>query len=134
MTTRSLPSVAGSYTYVRYQPASSSACPAAGANTASPGTPLLLRAAAAAEAMFGRRITLQVVADQRTAADRHRIAGGGADEPVVDARELHAAVVELAFLDDSVVQVDLPTPQHRVASEITTLAPHLGIPEDFEDD
>src|SRR5271166_6641035 len=89
-------------------------------------------AAVGAEPVLGRGITLQVIADQRAATDGHGITGGRAGQPVVDARELHTAVVELALLHHSGVQVDAPTPQLGSGPELAAVAPHLRVAEDFQ--
>lgn len=69
----------------------------------------------------------EVVADQAAAADSDRVASGCADQSIIDAREFHTAVVDLAFLDLSAVQVDRPAPQRGVRFELATIAPHFRV-------
>ena len=95
-----------------------------GTNTASPGRPVSPLTEPVLDGVAGG----QVVAHQAVVADGHRVAGGQSGQPVVDARELHGAVVELAFGDGavcrSIVQLHI-TPS---ASKPPLLPPQFGIP------
>jgi hypothetical protein len=49
-------------------------------------------------------------------------AGGQTGQPVVDAGELAAAIVELLFADDPRGQVDGPAPKRGLAGEVYSVA------------
>ena len=76
---------------------------------------------------------LQVVAHQAGIADRDRVAGCQAGQPVVDARELHRTVVQLPLGHRSGGEVDGPTPQHRAGIEAAVLAPQLRVAATLHD-
>ena len=80
------------------------------------------------------RAGLEVVTDPGLLADRHRVTRGQAGQPVVDARELDAVVVELSLAHPAGRQVDRPRPEHALGVEAAAVAPQLGIPDRLQHD
>ena len=86
------------------------------------------------ERMFLGSTVFEVVAHEFTRTDGNAVPRRHTGPPIVDARELYSALVDLLFCDRATSQIDRPGPHHRVETRRAIITPQLGIASCFEHD